>query len=63
MESPGVTGRQVPHSVGQRRPGDPAELVADPSLADATLGWKAKRSDINTIVETAWRWHQRGARA
>ena len=56
-----VTGRKVPHTVGQRRPGDPAELVADPSLAEATLGWKAKRSDIDTIVETAWRWHQRGA--
>ena len=46
-------------SVGERRPGDPAELIADPSLAEEKLEWKAKRSDIDTIVETAWRWHQR----
>lgn len=54
-----VTGREVPHNVGERRSGDPAELVADPSLAEKTLGWKAQSSDIDTIVETAWRWHQR----
>ena len=54
-----VTGREVPHNVGERRPGDPAELVADPSLAEQRLGWKARNSDIDTIVETAWRWHQR----
>ena len=29
-----VTGRPVPHRIGQRRPGDPPELVADPSLAE-----------------------------
>lgn len=54
-----VTGNPVPHTVGERRPGDPAELVADPSLAEKTLGWKARNSDIDTIVETAWRWHRR----
>ena len=57
-----VTGREVPHSVGQRRDGDPAELVADPSLAKERLSWSARRSDIDTIVETAWRWHQRDVR-
>lgn len=54
-----VTGRQVPHTVGDRRPGDPAELVADPSLAESTLGWVAQQSDIDSIVRTAWGWHQR----
>ena len=54
-----VTGRTVPHDLGERRDGDPAELVADPSQAEKILGWKARSSDIDTIVETAWRWHQR----
>ncbi len=58
-----VTGNAVPHTVGERRPGDPAELVADPSLAEKTRGWKARSSDIDTIVETAWRWHRRNYQA
>lgn len=58
-----VTGNPVPHTVGERRPGDPAELVADPSLAEKTLGWRAQNSDIDTIVETAWRWHRRNYQA
>ena len=33
------------------------ELVADSSLAQRLLGWKPKYSDIESIVETAWRWH------
>lgn len=58
-----VTGNPVPHTVGERRPGDPPELVADPSLAEKTLGWKARNSDVDTIVETAWRWHRRNYQA
>jgi UDP-arabinose 4-epimerase len=55
-----VTGRPVPHSVGERRPGDPPVLVADPARARETLGWTPRVSDIDSIVSTAWRWHQRG---
>jgi UDP-arabinose 4-epimerase len=54
----GVTGKAVPHWLGPRRAGDPAELVADPSRALAELGWKAGSSDLDTIVRTAWSWHQ-----
>jgi UDP-arabinose 4-epimerase len=50
-----VTGREVPHKVQPRRLGDPPELVADPSLAQSTLGWKAEYRDLKRIVETAWR--------
>lgn len=57
-----VTARQVPHTIGPRRPGDPPALVADPSLAREKLGWKARMSDIDTIVATAWRWHRRSER-
>ena len=53
-----VTGHTVPTQIGPRRAGDPAELVADPSLAERTLKWKAQRS-LNDIIATAWKWAQR----
>jgi UDP-glucose 4-epimerase len=52
-----VTGHPIPTSVEERRPGDPAELVADSSLAQRVLGWRPKYTEIEAIVETAWRWH------
>ena len=52
-----ATGRDVPHRFGQRRPGDPAELVADPAAATALLGWQPAFSD--RIVETAVAWARR----
>lgn len=52
-----VTGREVPKRMARRRSGDPAELVADPSLAERTLHWKAKRS-LEEIVVTAWKWSE-----
>ncbi|MES2902617.1 MAG: UDP-glucose 4-epimerase GalE [Pseudomonadota bacterium] len=55
-----VAGRPVPHGIGPRRSGDPAELVSDPSLAMRQLGWNPQLSDLDTIVNTAWAWHRRG---
>jgi UDP-glucose-4-epimerase GalE len=52
-----VTGRRVPQRVAPRRQGDPPQLVADPSLAQKVLGWKARRS-LQDIVATAWKWDQ-----
>jgi UDP-arabinose 4-epimerase len=58
-----VTGRPVPHAVAPRRPGDPPELVADPAAATAAFGRNfVARSDLTTIIETAWRWHNRTSR-
>ncbi|MFM7344655.1 MAG: UDP-glucose 4-epimerase GalE [Tagaea sp.] len=51
-----ASGRQAPHSIGPRRPGDVARLVADPRRAAKELGWRAKR-DLAAIVDSAWRWH------
>ena len=51
-----VTGKSVPVRYGQRREGDPAELIADPSLANDILGWVAKHRDVNRIVGSAWAW-------
>jgi UDP-glucose 4-epimerase len=52
-----ITGRPVPVRSAPRRPGDPAVLVADHTLARAALGWSAQRSDLETIVQDAWAWH------
>jgi UDP-glucose 4-epimerase len=53
-----VTGHKVPTHIAPRRAGDPAELVADPSLAEKQLSWKAKRS-LEEIISTAWNWAQK----
>lgn len=58
-----VSGRDVPYVDRPRRPGDPAVLIADPGKAAAALNWRAERSDLSTIVETAWRWYERKANA
>jgi len=44
--------------LGPRRPGDAPALVADASKARALLGWQPVYSDLETIVRTAWRWHE-----
>lgn len=51
-----VTGKKVPVEYGDRRPGDPAKLIADPSFAKKTLGWEAQYKDVGEIIETAWNW-------
>ena len=56
-----VAGKPVPHSIGPRRAGDPAELVSDPAKANRELGWIPAMSDLDTIVATAWGWHRRNA--
>lgn len=53
-----VTGHAIPEKIGPRRPGDPPELVADSRLAQRTLDWQPQYTDIESIVATAWRWHQ-----
>jgi UDP-glucose-4-epimerase GalE len=54
-----VTGLKVPVKIGPRRPGDPPSLVAQSKKAQKILGWKPKYSKLETILETAWRWHQK----
>ncbi len=52
-----IAERPVPCRVAPRRAGDPAELVADPTLAKARLGPGITRnSTLETIIQTAWAW-------
>jgi UDP-arabinose 4-epimerase len=53
-----VSGRAVPVINGARRSGDPSALIADPQLGQSLLEWKPLKSDLHTIVRTAWQWHQ-----
>jgi UDP-arabinose 4-epimerase len=53
-----VSGASVPVVETVRRPGDPSELVANAERSKRLLGWMAERSDIDTIVRTAWAWHR-----
>ncbi len=52
------TGREVPHVVKPRRPGDPTYLVADATAARETLKFNPVHSDLPTIIRTAWAWHR-----
>jgi UDP-glucose-4-epimerase GalE len=52
-----AAGRAVPFTVGPRRPGDPASLVAYCSRAMADLGWRPTHSSLDEIVLSAVAWH------
>ncbi|HKP88271.1 MAG TPA: UDP-glucose 4-epimerase GalE [Blastocatellia bacterium] len=52
-----ITNHPTPVRFAPRRAGDPAELVANPDLIKRELGWVPKRSELDSIVESAWEWH------
>ncbi|MDP1721663.1 MAG: UDP-glucose 4-epimerase GalE [Candidatus Gottesmanbacteria bacterium] len=54
-----VTGQRVMRSFAPRRPGDPAKLWADNQKARTVLGWEPEYPELATIIETAWKWHQK----
>ena len=51
-----VLGRAVPATYGERRPGDPAVLVASSALIKAETGWAPKHAGLDEIVRTAAAW-------
>ena len=53
-----VTGRPVPVVDAPRRPGDPAEVVANPQRARDVLGFQPGHPDLDDMVATAWRWFE-----
>ncbi len=52
----GVTGLEVPHTVGARRAGDPPALLASSIRAARVLGWKPQHSSLDEIIRSAWEW-------
>lgn len=57
-EAERVTGESVPHDIADRRPGDPAVLIASNKKAKDILGWEPKRSEVSAILRDAWNWEQ-----
>ena len=53
-----IVGKPVKVIESPRRAGDPPALYADSTKAQRDLGWKVKYPDIESIVATAWKWHQ-----
>src|SRR5690625_342864 len=54
-----VTEKPIPTKIGQRRPGDPATLIASSNKAKSVLGWQPKYTTIEEIITSAWKWHQK----
>jgi len=53
-----VTGRDIPVTVGARRAGDPAVLVASSDRIAKALGWRPQQSSLDVIVRSAWEWER-----
>lgn len=54
-----VTGRPIAVVEMERRPGDPAVLVASSDKIKAELGWLPKYTELDQIIASAWEWHQK----
>ena len=50
-----ITGREIPYEVAGKREGDPDKIYASSENALNLLGWFAKDSELNNIIETTWR--------
>ena len=53
-----VTGHPIPCKIAGRRPGDPDILIASSEKAEKILGWKREYQTIESIIESAWKWHK-----
>lgn len=54
-----ITGKPIPADYVERRPGDPASLVASAKYAADVLDWKAQHSDVDTLLETTYKAYQK----
>ena len=53
-----VTGHPIPAREAQRRPGDPAVLVAASDSIKRELGWQPQFQTLESIVRSAWEWRR-----
>ena len=53
-----VTGRKIAAKYAPRRAGDPHALVGGAAKAKRVLGWKPQFESLESIIDTAWRWHK-----
>ncbi|MGH9847799.1 MAG: UDP-glucose 4-epimerase GalE [Blastocatellia bacterium] len=52
-----VTGRRISTEAAPRRAGDPPVLIANSDKIMRDLGWNPRHSELDRIIESAWRWH------
>ena len=53
-----VTKKNIEIKIAPRRAGDPSRLVGDSKKAREVLGWNPQFPDLESIIESAWKWHQ-----
>jgi UDP-glucose 4-epimerase len=53
-----VTGHQIPAVESAPRPGDPAVLIADSAKIRKELGWQPKFENLETMIQSAWKWQR-----
>ncbi|WP_430602069.1 UDP-glucose 4-epimerase GalE [Enterococcus sp. DIV0724b] len=51
------TQKKIPIKYGNRREGDPHSLIASSKKIESILGWKPQYTDLESIIDSAWRWH------
>jgi UDP-glucose 4-epimerase len=54
-----ITGKNIEAKIAPRRAGDPSKLVADAKKAREILGWNPQFPDIESIIESAWKWREK----
>jgi len=52
-----ISGKDFQVTEVDRRPGDPAVLTSDATKAKRELGWTPEKPTLETMVQTAWKWH------
>ena len=52
-----VTGKPIAEEIADRRPGDPAVLVASSEKIKKELNWSPKYISLEAIIDSAWKWH------
>ena len=54
-----ITKTRIKYKISNRRQGDPAILISESKKAIKELGWKPSYNELETIIDTAWRWHKK----
>jgi UDP-glucose 4-epimerase len=54
-----ITGKEIPAIEKSRRPGDPPRLIAASEKVQRELGWGPKHQNLDDIIGSAWKWHQK----
>jgi len=52
-----ISGKTIQYELTDRRVGDPGKLIGSADAAQRLIGWKATRN-LDSIIKSAWNWHQ-----